>query len=141
MVKVYFEGKGYASLVAIFQDEFMYNACLPALQTECKRQGYKYITESVEENEWLSSKGQFPNGFTEWHETHYEIVQAMTIEWVKDKPKGIVLETQENAGHGGLYDLAFDLTNKFEKENVGKAWGIDEEFFDAIEKFTNQNLK
>jgi len=128
-------------MVALFANEALYHACLPALEQKCKEQGFEFITESVEENEFLSEKGAFPNGFTEWHETHYEIVQAMTIEWVKDKPKGIVLETQESAGHGGLYDLAFELTNKFEKENVGKAWGIDEEYFDAIEKFTNQNLK
>ena len=42
MVKVYFEldnGK-YAELVAIFDDEETYDACLPALEKLCKKKQF-----------------------------------------------------------------------------------------------------
>ena len=55
MVKVYFEmdnGK-YAELVAIFDGGEMYNACLPALEKLCKKQGFDLITESVDEEKSL----------------------------------------------------------------------------------------
>ena len=56
MIKVYFENLGnngqsnYAELVAIFDDENLYNICLPALEKEAKhhRMG---ITESVVEKD------------------------------------------------------------------------------------------
>lgn len=51
MVKVFFEmdnGK-YAELVAIFDDEETYDACLPALEKLCKKHHFDLITESVNE--------------------------------------------------------------------------------------------
>lgn len=50
MVKVYFEQNGYAELVAVFNNEETYIACLPALEARAKEQGM-IVTESVEENE------------------------------------------------------------------------------------------
>jgi hypothetical protein len=61
MVKVYFETGGYAKLVAIFDSEETYNACLPALEKLRKKHGiitlvihtmsmnlWKYTLELVE---------------------------------------------------------------------------------------------
>ena len=51
MVKVYFEldnGK-YAELVAIFDDEETYDACLPALEKLCNKHNFDLVTESIEE--------------------------------------------------------------------------------------------
>lgn len=78
-------------------------------------------------------------GFESYLETHYEVVQAITIEHMKDEPKGAVKERHDAQGHGGLYELAEELTDKFEKENEFTQW--DGEFFDVMEKFTNENLK
>lgn len=80
----------------------------------------------------------FPNGFTSWQETHFETVQAITKEWLKDSPKGIVAVRQGLQGHGGLYELAKELTDKFEKQNKGRTW--DGDFFDEIENFLNKEL-
>jgi hypothetical protein len=82
---------------------------------------------------------RFPNGFTNWHETHYEVVQAITYELMKEKPQGRSLAVQEADGHGGLYDLAKDLTDEFELANKDRQW--DGDFFDAVEEFCNQKLK
>ena len=43
----------YAELVAIFDGGEMYNACLPALEKLCKKQGFDLITESVDEEKSL----------------------------------------------------------------------------------------
>jgi hypothetical protein len=62
MVKVYFEldnGK-YAELVAIFDDEETYDACLPALEKLAKKNNFDLVTESIDEektiNQLLSKK-------------------------------------------------------------------------------------
>jgi len=78
-----------------------------------------------------------PNGIESWVETHYEIVQAITIEWMKDEPIGVVKDRHEAQGHGGLYELAEELTDKFELQNEDN-W--DGDFFDEIEIFIQQNL-
>ena len=50
MVKVYFENLlKYAEVVAIFDDEETYAACLPALERLCKKRNFDRITESVED--------------------------------------------------------------------------------------------
>ena len=47
-----------------------------------------------------------------------------------------VLEAQ---GRGGLYELAKELTDKFENKYKGKEW--DGEFFDTINEFLEEELR
>ena len=47
MIKVYFETDGFAELVAIFDSEETYGACLEALEMLAKANGFLYVTESV----------------------------------------------------------------------------------------------
>ena len=48
MVKVYFEMDGsHAELIAIFDDEDTYIACLPALEKLRKKHGFDMVTESI----------------------------------------------------------------------------------------------
>jgi len=56
MVKVYFETDSpkYAELVAIFDDEETYSACLPALEKLCEKHHFDYITESVDDGERIN---------------------------------------------------------------------------------------
>jgi hypothetical protein len=48
MIKVYFETTTSAYLVAIFESEEMYFACLPILEKRAEKEGY-FVTESLEE--------------------------------------------------------------------------------------------
>jgi len=48
MVKVYFESKSHAELVATFETEEIYAICFPKLEEKARQSGFK-ITESVEE--------------------------------------------------------------------------------------------
>ena len=83
---------------------------------------------------------QFPNTFSCWHETHFEIVSAIHSELCEDELRGVVAEVQEAQGHGGLYELAEDLTTEFETKNKGIPWGEEVEFFEEIEKFIDLKL-
>lgn len=76
----------------------------------------------------------FPNGFTSWSETHYEVVYRITME--QSSPR--VNKAQSERGHGGLYELAEELTDKFELMTADRDW--DGEFFDEIEDFLNKEL-
>lgn len=85
-----------------------------------------------------TNKKTFPNGFTSWQETHFEVVSAISLQANKDKPCKIIANIIENQGTGGLYELAEELTGKFEKLNQDREW--DGEFFDEIENFLKIEL-
>jgi hypothetical protein len=56
-VVVYFETKTftYAEVVAQFNSEELYMACLPILKREAKKSGY-FVTESCRENERVTDE-------------------------------------------------------------------------------------
>ena len=81
----------------------------------------------------------FPNGFKSWQETHFEVVSIISCIWRLDKPYGVVLQRHEEQGTGGLYELAEELTDKFETLNKDREW--DGEFFEEIEEFLTKKLK
>ncbi len=87
----------------------------------------------------LTQAPHFINGFVSWRETHFEVVQAITIEHSKKKPTGIVAETQFNDGFVGMYQLAASLTDKFEKLNEGRQW--DGEFHEEVWDFCQKELQ
>lgn len=78
-----------------------------------------------------------PNGFTSWQETHFELCTEINnrLNLSGSKP----LHVQETQGHGGLYELAEDLTNEFENKFAGEQW-IDKEYWDEIEAFCKLKL-
>lgn len=80
----------------------------------------------------------FVNGFTSWEETHFEVVSAISLQANKDKPCKVIADIIESQGTGGLYELAEELTDKFEKIHKDRQW--DGEFFDAIEAFLDVEL-
>lgn len=85
-----------------------------------------------------TNKKTFPNGFLSWQETHFEVVSAISLQAKKDKPCDIISEIKESQGTGGLYELAEELTDKFENIHKDRDW--DDEFFDAIEAFLDVEL-
>jgi len=80
---------------------------------------------------------KFPNGFTSYLETHHEVVRVITLH-VENGVNSKANDVMENRGTGGLYELAEDLTDRFEHLNVARAW--DGEFFDEIEDYLNKTL-
>lgn len=49
MVQVFFENKGYAEGAALFPTEEVYFACVPVLTKIAKEQGYKLVTENIQD--------------------------------------------------------------------------------------------
>jgi tRNA uridine 5-carbamoylmethylation protein Kti12 len=68
-----------------------------------------------------------------WIETHHEIVSAIAISLHLDEPDTMFIKRNEEQGTAGLYELAEELTDKFELLNKDREW--DGEFFDEIEEF------
>jgi hypothetical protein len=71
---------------------------------------------------------------TSWIETHHEVVAAITLQ-LEENPIGSerIRNRYEAQGTGGMYELAEELTDKFETLNQNREW--DGEFFDEIEAF------
>lgn len=85
---------------------------------------------------------KFPNGFDSWYETHHEVVEFITVHEIERQSKENstegteIAKRQEAQGIGGLYELAKEWTDEFEKKNKGRKW--DGEFFDEIDIFLNK---
>lgn len=82
---------------------------------------------------------KLPNGFSNWQETHFEIVCAIAIELNKDTfDSKVIADRHEAQGRGGIYELAEELTDEFEAKNEGREW--DGEYFDEIDLFIKEKL-
>jgi hypothetical protein len=83
----------------------------------------------------------FPNGFESWQKTHFEVVEVLVyMRNLEDskKPKGYY-EALDQSASKELYDLALNLTNKYEEQTVGKT--RSRSLFDEIEEFVYREVK
>lgn len=111
----------------------------------------EFIEEIINEEDisvWYNStmadlqnfKNKFPNGFENWHETHFEVVQAITRQEIYPNSKTSKIAQEE--GTGGLYLFAERLTNKFELKYKGVEWGKDNDtqYMDCLEEFLQTRI-
>lgn len=83
---------------------------------------------------------EITNEFTNFLETHYEIVAE--IERLRNSENSeIVNKICQKDGLGGCYELAMKLTIEFENTYKDTDWGNVLEYFDTIEQFLKQELK
>lgn len=83
----------------------------------------------------------FPNGFESWQKTHFEVVEVLV--YMRDLEEGkqprSFAEMIDRSATDELYQLALDLTNKFEEQTKG---GKHERFlFDEIEDFVWEEIR
>lgn len=78
---------------------------------------------------------KFINGITSYLETYYEVVSYLTL----TEKEGTEYNARTEYGTGGMYDLARELTDEFEKLHENRSW--DGEFFDEIEEFLDDKIK
>jgi hypothetical protein len=95
------------------------------------KEGFKIDETAVYKNPY------FPNGFESWQETHFEVVNFISLEYERN-PNGNTAKVFENQGTGAVYELAKELTDEFEIMHNGKEW--DGDFFEEIESFLMQKL-
>jgi hypothetical protein len=82
---------------------------------------------------------RFPNGFANWKETYFEIVAAITLDMESGRATdGVCAERAASQGRGGLWELAEELTKKFEVLHKGRIW--DGEYYDALDSFLTEEL-
>ena len=96
------------------------------------------VTKSTDYEEAIPEK-EFPNGFHSWMETHHEIVAKVTDEVISSP---LVEEAGEAGGTGFIYLLAEAMTDEFEAENKGVAWGEvgSPDYWPTIEAFCDKVL-
>lgn len=77
----------------------------------------------------------FPNGFESWQKTHFEVVEVLcyirSLEEGK-QPKSFS-EMLDQSASDELYNLALELTNKFEEQTKGRK--RERFLFDEIEDY------
>lgn len=82
----------------------------------------------------------FVNGFTSWHETHFQIVEAISVIRFRGiGTHGIVKTIQEEKGHSGFFEFAKTLTDEFEKKHIGANWD-EMDWYDTIDLFIKEKL-
>ena len=81
----------------------------------------------------------FPNGFDSWHETHFEVVTEINIQIIENRECKRISEINDEFGHGGLFDLAKELTDKFEEEYKDYDWNYGD-WFEAMRDFLKKEL-
>ena len=70
-----------------------------------------------------------------WAEVHYEVVQAITLALAEEKARKLQ-DSIDEQGFQEAYHEAFRLTNEFMALPE-----TDEEFWEAIEKFMDEELE
>lgn len=75
---------------------------------------------------------KFPNGISSYLETHYLI--SIALDKLIKNEEGFAWERYLAQGSGGLYELAEELTDEFERTNKNEDW-IDKEYLDEIDSF------
>jgi hypothetical protein len=83
----------------------------------------------------------FPNGFESWQMTHFEVVEALC--YLRDleeskMPKSFA-ELVDRSATEEMYNLALNLTNKYEEQTKGKK--RERNLFDEIEDFVSSEVK
>jgi hypothetical protein len=89
----------------------------------------------------ISERMVFPNGFTSWMETNFEVVTYITE--INNKTEGfgacpLLEDAQASSGHYAIVEMAKDLTDKFEKLHEGREW--DGEYFETLQDFLYEEL-
>ena len=81
----------------------------------------------------------FPNGFTSWSATHFEVVQFISSQEEGFINNGTEIErVRTELDTPSIYELSERWTDEFENKYKGKEW--NGEFFDTIDEFlTNKN--
>jgi len=80
----------------------------------------------------MKSNRDFPNGFIEYLETHYEVVSY--LESNIDSESSMAYYHRRDYGIGGMYELAKTITDDFELKYKDELWDL-EYFIDTLYEF------
>jgi len=78
---------------------------------------------------------KFPNGFSCWAETHFQIVTAIAL----NEEAPTITDIVRRQGSGGLWELSESLTDEFEATYEGATWE-DGDWYDTMDNFITEKL-
>ncbi len=86
------------------------------------------------------SEHHFPRGFDSWQKTHFEVVEALCYlrDLQEEKESKNFSQMLDRSATEDLYQLAVELTDKFESEKVERGGST---LFDLIEEFVYKETK
>lgn len=89
----------------------------------------------------MNYEKKFNGDVTGYLESFFDISEAIGNEHRKYFPTGTVKNRHDAQGHGGLYELAEELADKFQKIHSSTDWGENEvSYFDEIGEFIENEL-
>lgn len=100
--------------------------CVADLPDQKSAQNLYDLIEKAVKNK---ADDRFPNGLQKWKETYFEVVAYLSA--TRNEPNSMASNVGYTGGTTALYDLAEELTDKFERLHKGREW--DGEFWDEIE--------
>lgn len=80
----------------------------------------------------MAKKVTFPNGFDNWQETHFCVVE--NILHALSLGNNFAENEYNERGQGGMWMMARTLTDYFELKFKGENWGDGKEYFEELEK-------
>ena len=75
-----------------------------------------------------------------WHETHFEVTAAILRQLENQDEVGAAWDRYNDQGNGGLYELAKELTDKFQELHENTVWGEEVEFMEEVTNFLEKEL-
>jgi hypothetical protein len=80
----------------------------------------------------------------DWAEIHYMVVEAIVLNEISEVNNRVARveagEEGESSGTGALWELAYDLTNKFYELYKDETWE-EKDYHDTFAEFLNEELK
>ena len=135
MVKVYYEQKGYAQLVAYFDDETTYNKCVEALEQDAKENNFEFITKSINDMD-LTEVNEVLEPIFNDEKTHYLIGGDATREYNDNGIKGVLKEHETDQLSLSVFCFIEGETKSYELAEALNGWDdyaiITEEEFNLI---------
>lgn len=97
---------------------------------------YTGISDRLAIDEVIISEGKFfPSGFASWIETYHEITSFLDRNLYNEDSTISKIFSKE--GKRAIYNMAEDLTDKFEIEHQGYNWDMND-FQDCFDDFINK---
>lgn len=136
MVKVYYEQKGYAQVVAYFDDENTYHACIESLEKNALENNFEFVTESVEDFDF-DKIYDFTNPDKEIEKTFYLLGSEAVRELNENGIDSVVEEYEANELSFATFCFVEGETKSHELAEAMDGWNdfaiISEEEYNKLQ--------
>ncbi len=79
-----------------------------------------------------------------WIETHFEVSKWLGVilnqKELNSDGEINIKQAMENGGSWAVSDIAYDVTNEFEKEHLQTEWDVDADYWETLEIFLEKKF-